>query len=182
MAIKRNCRRCYQLSLDDNLFKKAPAEFGGELLKKSHAKCARPISTKCALHVVLRSTLAKDKLSFLSCKRRAQIENTIRKQAATFNIKIYRLAINSNHVHLLVKFYERESYRMFIRAITGLIAGITLGIKRGKAMLVKFWDYRPYTRIISWGRDFKITSEYVIQNILEATGVVPYKERRHGPG
>lgn len=182
-------RRCKQLLLDDHLFKQPVKQFGGKFLKNSNPKIARPISTKKAMHVVLRSSIAKNELSFLSYKRRAKIEKTILKQAKLFNIKVYKLAINGNHIHLLIKLYFRDSYSKFIRAVTGLIARITLGIERGKAKLQrgctrlrKFWDYRPFTRIVEWARDFNIAKEYVIQNLLEAAGIVPYKTRKSRVG
>ena len=47
---------------------------------------------------------------------------------------------------------------------------------------LKFWDARPFTRIVEWGRDFKNFGFYILQNTLEATGFMPYQPRRGGPG
>ena len=41
----------------------------------------------------------------------------------------------------------------------------------------KFWQTRIYTRLVTWGRDFLTVKSYVIQNTLEALGLVPYKKR-----
>ena len=38
--------------------KKVPQKFGGDYLKNSNPKAARPVSTKCAMHVTLRSKIA----------------------------------------------------------------------------------------------------------------------------
>jgi hypothetical protein len=43
----------------------------------------------------------------------------------------------------------------------------------------KFWQFRPFSRVMSWGRDFKSGCEYVVQNTLEALGFIPYKPRRN---
>jgi putative transposase len=177
MKQKQINRRCFQQSLDTSVFKNIPKEFGGENLK-SHAKTARPITTKQAMHMVLRSSLATHDLSFLHKKRRKKIEAIILTQAKKFYIKIYRLAINSNHVHALIKLSDRASYKKFIRSVSGLIARLVLGVKRGRALLLpKFWDYLPFTRIVAWGSDFNTTAEYIVQNILESEGLIPYKNR-----
>jgi hypothetical protein len=42
----------------------------------------------------------------------------------------------------------------------------------------KFWDLLIYSRVMTWGREFKVVSAYVIQNTLEALGVIAYKPRR----
>ena len=35
-----------------------------------------------------------------------------------------------------------------------------------------FWQFRPFSRVVSWGRDFKSCTEYLKQNVLEALGPV----------
>ena len=42
----------------------------------------------------------------------------------------------------------------------------------------KFWQTRIYTRIVSWGRDFRAVIKYIIQNTKEALGLIPYQERK----
>jgi REP element-mobilizing transposase RayT len=41
----------------------------------------------------------------------------------------------------------------------------------------KFWQFRPFNRVLTWGRDFKGCTQYVIQNKLEAIGFIKYKAR-----
>lgn len=38
-----------------------------------------------------------------------------------------------------------------------------------------FWEYRPFSRIVNWGRDFKECASYLKQKVLEAFGFVTYK-------
>ena len=48
-----------------------------------------------------------------------------------------------------------------------------------KAIKEKFWDFRPWTRIIEWKKAYSIAKDYVIQNHLEAMGLIPYKPRNY---
>ena len=41
------------------------------------------------------------------------------------------------------------------------------------------WQFRPFSRITNWGRDFKQCIGYLKQNILEAFGFVNYKPRKN---
>jgi hypothetical protein len=42
-----------------------------------------------------------------------------------------------------------------------------------------FWQFRPWSRVLYWGRDYKACCDYVKQNVLEALGFVQYKPRKH---
>ena len=174
---------------------KTEKEFGGACLKNSHAKKARPIVTKKAMHLTLRSSRARGGKSFRASKERIhRIEKLVRKQAQAFAVEIYRYANVGNHLHLLVKAQSRKGFIRFLKAISGLIARIALGAERGKAtvagkagegskaMLTEstkgFWDQRPWTRILFCWTDFKNVRKYVEQNFNEAMGFVPYKPRK----
>ena len=163
---------------------KTEKEFGGACLKNSHAKKARPVHTKKAMHLTLRSSKAKGEKSFRASKERIhRIEKLVRKQAQVFAVEIYRYANVGNHLHLLVKANSRKGFIRFLKAISGLIARIALGAERGKAMLKEsakgFWDQRPWTRILFCWTDFKNVKKYVEQNFNEAMGFVPYKPRKY---
>jgi REP element-mobilizing transposase RayT len=170
-------------------------EFGGALLKRSHAKKPRPISTKNAMHLTLRSSKAKGRYSFLASRaRRLLIETKIREVAEKFGVSIYKIAIVGNHIHLLLRATSRRGFIFFLRAITGIIARIVLGAERGRAQLAtgqarraggrtrqereRFWDQRPWTRVIAWMKDFANVKKYVAQNFKEAMGFVPYQPRK----
>lgn len=131
----------------------------------------------------MRSTLAKGDHSFLRTKRAKKIELLVHRLARKHRVRVYRYANSGNHLHLILLPKSHHGFNAFIRGISGLIARITLGVKRGRALGVKFWDSRPYTRIVEWGREFKTVCAYVRQNTLEATGFIPYrrKDRRSRP-
>jgi hypothetical protein len=157
--------------------------FGASLLKRSHAKTARPLSSKHALHVVLRSEIARGPRSLL--KKERLIHNLILKQGRRHRVKVFHVANGGDHLHLLVRFYKRRNFQNFLRAVSGLIARKTLGLERGRVLdskecnstswLGKFWDQRPFTRIVSWGPDFNALRSYLKSGMTEALGFLPRK-------
>jgi hypothetical protein len=138
--------------------------FGGELLKNKR-KSKRPLSVKKPIHGVLRADLLRSESFF---KYRNQISLSLELQATRSGVKIYRQGLARDHVHLVLKFSSLQSYKSFVRAVTGIMA---------KRFKIK-WLYRPFTRIVEWGRDFTTTCAYVLQNELEGLGVVSYRKRK----
>ena len=155
--------------------------FGGAYLK-GNPRFQRPVSVKRSMHLVMKSSMAKGSLSFLNPIRAKRIELTIKTQAKRVGVRIYRYANAGNHLHLVVKTPSRQAFRHFIRASAGLIARLTTGIQKGAKLGKKFWDARPFTRIVEWGRDYLVVSRYVQQNTLEALGFIAYKPRTTAPG
>jgi putative transposase len=175
--VKTN-KRYIQQSLDSSIFKTTPKHFGGSYLKNSHARIARPVSTKNAMHVVLRSELARNEWALNSSKNKECIENVIKKQVRTFNIKLYCMTVNANHIHLLIKLYNRDSFSKFIKAVSGIIARIVLGVEKGKKWGLKFWEGIPFSRIITdWGKGYLTVKEYIMRNDLESCRIIPYFPR-----
>ncbi len=41
----------------------------------------------------------------------------------------------------------------------------------------KFWSYLLYSRIVSWGREFKTVRQYIQKNTLEALHLIAYQKR-----
>ncbi|MCB0351261.1 MAG: hypothetical protein KDD38_08770 [Bdellovibrionales bacterium] len=41
----------------------------------------------------------------------------------------------------------------------------------------KFWSYLIFSRIVSWGREFKTVIRYVQKNTLEALNLIAYQPR-----
>jgi hypothetical protein len=150
--------------------------FGGAYLGNSNPKTARPISTKRSMHLVIRASMAKGNLSLL--KKEKEIQRIISKQAKSFGIKVYRSANGGNHLHMIVLPRSRSSFHGFVRSITGLIARLILGAEKANPRGLKFWDKRPFTRVIEWGREFNAVNNYLVQNLLEAYGFVPYEPRK----
>ena len=150
--------------------------FGGAHLKNSNPKEKRPISTKRSMHLVLRSSMAKYDYSLL--KKDQKIRTIVSAQGRAFGVKIYKQANGGNHLHLIVLPRSRQAFQSFIRAVSGLIAREILGAQRGNPQHIKFWDQRPFTRIVEWGKDFRKVSRYLLQNTLEALGFIGYQPRK----
>jgi REP element-mobilizing transposase RayT len=159
------------------LDKKSAKHFGGAHLKNSNPKEKRPISTKKAMHLVVRSSMAKGPLSLL--RNNSKVSAIVHKQAKLCGVKLYRFANAGNHLHMIILPSSRIAFKRFVRSITGLIARLILKAEKGSAKSIQFWDKRPFTRILEWGKDFKITTQYLLQNILEALGFIPYKPRNY---
>jgi len=150
--------------------------FGGMLLN-GRRKNQRPLSHRHPIHLVLRSDKAKGTASFF--RFRKYIDDMINTQAKKFGVRVYQRAIQSNHIHFVLKIHNRELYRYFISALTGAIA---LRISRGAGLKKQnrtFWLARPFTRILNWGGDFNGTLKYLTQNSLEALGFIPYNPRKN---
>ncbi|MBN1113804.1 MAG: transposase, partial [Oligoflexia bacterium] len=135
------------------------------------------------MHITLRSSMAKGGRSFLSKDKVARIRDIINRHAKLFDIRLYDFSINSNHIHLLLKLQYRDAYSKFIRSVSGRIARIALDAEKGSAKLTeqikKFWDTRPFSRIVSWGRDYLNTFYYLFENSLEAGGFIKYRDRKN---
>jgi REP element-mobilizing transposase RayT len=151
-------------------------EHGGSL-GKGRRKLARPITTRRPLHVVLRSEEAVGELA-LTRKRNADfIRSKMKELSKRMHIKVYELAVNGNHIHALVRPRTREGFQNFLRAFAGQVSQFVTGARKGRANKIKFWQNLTYSRIVEWGKSFLIARGYVLQNQLEALGIIPFKPR-----
>ena len=85
-------------------------------------------------------------------------------------------------MHLLIRAKLREDYVRFIRTVTGLIARLVSGAQRGLPLKErfrgKFWDARPFTRIVNFEKkEFETVKRYLLKNTLETIGWIPYISR-----
>ena len=144
-------------------------QFGGRLLgQNGHAREARPVSPKHSMHLVLRSDRARGANSMRHKRHRRRIDQLVYKQAKLRKIRIYKYANVGNHLHILLKPSSRAAYVAFIKALSGLIARQILKAEKNAAKGLKFWNQRPFSRVVHWGRAFKIAKNYVQQNAEEA--------------
>ena len=138
-------------------------EFGGSLLLGKR-KSKRPLSTKHPIHLVLKSV---EKNLFNPGNR--SLENLIRNEASRFGIKVYDLALNWSHIHILFRLKNKTDYVKFIRSLTAILS---IRIRKAKPTIKTIFNLRPFTRIISWGRDFKRALNYQTLNQLESLGLI----------
>ena len=155
---------------------------GGEH-SKGKRKGLRPFDPKQALHVVLRSSKARGKYSMLAPQHCNHIRNLVSRLKARWGVSVYRYANVGNHLHLLIRAKSRTDWQGFIRELSGAIAIIVTGAKKGSALARSkttdiaesakrgFWDHLVFTRIVQFGRDFSNVARYVTTNLWESFGV-----------
>lgn len=136
-------------------------EFGGSHLV-GRRKVARPLSKKVPIHLILRSTHpnAREAFSYRSKINRQILSRT----AKQFHIQIYEFVFNYTHLHLIIRIPHRQNYVGFIRQLTARLSRLA-NLKRGQ-----LFKLRPYTRVLNWGREFKVVINYMKKNYVEAIG------------
>ena len=137
----------------------------------------RPRGTKEAMHLVLRSDRARGPKSLLKYDR--VVRSVIGKLASRHGVRIYRIVNAGNHLHITLKLSKQFLWHGFISGLTGGIARV-LQYKRENSKQ-GFWNSRPFTRLISWGRDYDIVKDYHTLNQLESDGVVPPRSQMLKP-
>lgn len=133
---------------------------------------ARPISTKKPMHLVLKSSVAKGSNSFLAPQNNKKIKAHLVKLSRQFGVRIQNAANVGNHLHLVLKFSNRRRYKPFICALTGAIARTVIQQSSGTLEKIdKFWDFRPFSRIVEGLRAFQILRDYLLINRLQGSGM-----------
>lgn len=146
------------------LFKNETSLTHGGEFRRGKRKTRRPLSSKRPLHCVLKS-----KLNVLFANKE-WIERNARRLSDKFCITAYAIAVNHDHIHLVLRIPGRREYKAFLRSLTSLLAR-----KFGKGL----FSLLPFTRVAAWGRDFRSLLDYLRKNREEAEGIRPYEERKH---
>ena len=149
---------------------------GGDI-RNGMRKLSRPYHPRYPLHVTLRSHRARGDWSLARTKNERQVKHWVRTLAKRFNVKIYKLANSGNHLHLLLQTKTHDDLKKYLRALTGILARVVTGARKGRPIDGKFWDALAFTRIVEWGRDFKNVIYYIVRNELEELGVLAYSDR-----
>jgi hypothetical protein len=148
--------------------------YGGSLMTKRKGRSfSRPISTKHTMHLVLRSSKASGPWSFRKSQNEKMIYELAKKFGHRFAVKIVSLANVGNHLHFQLQVTKRHLYKPFIRALTAAIAIKITGVSRwtnAGGTRLKFWDYRPYTRIVTAFKYFLNLKDYFQINQWEGLG------------
>ncbi len=162
-------------------FKLTEKAYGGTLQNSRAGRLGpRPLHTKNTMHLILKSSKAVGPWSFRSSRNEKQIKVIIRKFSSKFGVKILSLANVGNHLHFQIKLTNRFTYIPFIRAVTAAIAMAITGNnkwnptpKTGKRKnkSERFWDYRPFSRIVFGRRGFLTLRDYININQLEGFGL-----------
>ncbi len=174
-----------QRSKQTSLLAKEKSAYGGDLLKtRAGRRGARPLSTRETIHLVLRSTKAKGEWSFRRPRNHSHVNRIIEKFSVIYGVRVISMANVGNHLHLQIKLSNRFTYKPFIRAVTAAIAMAVTGRNRWtraamaakhtnrvkKSRDEKFWDRRPFTRIVESFKAWLSLKDYVRINQLEGAG------------
>lgn len=154
--------RSKQLSLVPRTWSKHHFAFGALLLKGSHPKKKRPFRAKLPMHLVMKSSKAKGRMSLL--RFNSAIESIVEGLAARHHIKLLGAANGGNHLHLLIQASSRDALNAFVRGVAGRVAQLV----NQPASAGSFWDARPFSRLVSPGRDLKNVSRYLGINSMES--------------
>jgi hypothetical protein len=160
--------------------------FGGRLVK-GNPRSARPMSTRKPVHLVLNASVGLGSKSLLNPRFAKRIQKIVYRSGRKLGVKVYRFANAGTHLHLVILPCSKKAYLSFIRGISGLIARLVTGRERSVAensanqkqnsKHIRFWDARPFTRILEWGRDYAVASRFLKQKSLAALGFVKTKEK-----
>ena len=122
------------------------------------------------MHLVLRSSRARGAWSFKRPRNEAGIKRLTERFGLRYGVRVISMANVGNHLHLHIKLSNRRGYAPFIRALTGAIAMLVSGAKRDHGIEGKFWDYRPFTRVVVSLKAFLNLRDYIAINRLEGFG------------
>ena len=137
-------------------------------------KGKRPFDESKAMHIVMRTHL-RSALHVRSVK--AWLLSYIPSLAHREGICIYHFVIQSDHLHFVLKARSKQSVSIFLRVLAGVTARRVLCAERGRMSQASMWLRRPYSRVLSWGREFHNALHYVQRNVLEGTKVLKYESR-----
>jgi REP element-mobilizing transposase RayT len=140
--------------------KRAKLTHGGTAVAQKR-KGQRPLDDKRPLHLAM-------KCSKQIFEQRNLIIDALVLYANRFGIPIYSFAIGNDHIHFLTKIPSRDTYKKFIRALTGVLAK-----KLGKLRFTSI----PFTRIAHLGRNYFTLLRYLQKNWDEVTGRRAYEPR-----
>ena len=136
-----------QLELSGEL--KRRVEHGGDLWRGGR-KRERPIATKSAMHVTLRSSLAKGEGSFLHPRHAPFIRDLLARLSRRFQVRLYETANAGTHLHLLARPKTRDSLKRFLCALSGKTPNASPELE--KASPSADGSSTPSPGAASWGR------------------------------
>lgn len=155
----------------------ASKSFGGSDMVGKR-KVARPLATNRPLHLVLKSSQARGRLTFLN--HRTALDQVLRRISRKWGVQIKNRVWVSNHIHMTVQFSNRMHYQNWIRELTGQI--VCCLSQRVRQRIANFFDHRPWTRVLEWGRDLLNMKDYFLKNELQNFGLRRWAKNGIGIG
>jgi REP element-mobilizing transposase RayT len=147
-----------------------------------YRKSERPFSSQKAQHIVLKSDECTAGFNFTHPSVKRKLEELAQSLALRANLKLQKIAIYHNHIHILAHSKRRESYSKFLRSFSGVVAKRMKKWAQKRNINLKnnsFWSARPFTTLVGFGKHWKAVLQYIEKNRLEANGFAAYTERNH---
>jgi REP element-mobilizing transposase RayT len=177
---------------------------GGSLRQKRAGRKERAISLKDPIHLVLKTNRECVPGGFRTPKRFRLIHQVCDRYSKRFFVKIEKMSVQGDHLHLIVRATKRSGFQHFLRVFTGQIAqqfenkGLIELQHTVKALAQvtgtpgrytnqtkslekerrKLWKYRPFTRVVKSYRAYLTLRDYVQLNEQEARGQIRYRGNR----
>ncbi len=151
--------------------KRNPTAHGSSFRNFRQGRGARPLSTNQTMHMILRSSKAKGEWAFSTHINEQYVDYYVSKFARKYGVRILSLVNVHNHLHFHIQLTNRLHYKHFIRALTAALAMAITKKSRWNKLKEKFWDYRPFTRIIANERQRLSLRDYLAINELEGRGI-----------
>jgi REP element-mobilizing transposase RayT len=133
-------------------------------------KTVRPIDPLKPLHIVMRSRRARGLLNLLNRDNSDVVDTVLARCARKWRVKVYKYANVGNHIHMVIKGHRRENIQNFFRECAGAIAFQVTKACKGRPF-GRFWDQVIFSRVVEWGRSFRVVLNYVELNEWEPTGI-----------
>jgi hypothetical protein len=147
-------------------------EFGGTLLRHSHAKIRRPIILKSKMLIVLSTQQARGPYSFHRFRR--QIEKIARQTGQAHNIRLFDLHNGGHHLQIIIKASSKNEFKNFLRALTGKLARLILKAEKAKPGRISLWTHRPYSREVQSIKFPNVALDWIIQDRLHELGLAEF--------
>lgn len=149
--------------------------YGGAM---NYRKVPRPFDSKKLSHVVFKASVGKS-LRFTRSVR--SITKLLRASASRYSIKLDRVAINHDHIHVLHSTRKKRDQTRFLRYFAAQMGRKYKILREHYGINAKgLWVHRPFTRLVSWSkRTLENVRAYIDKNRDEAMGFLAYEVREH---
>lgn len=104
-------------------------------------------------------------------RHKARLMILVHDTAEKYGVELYRFENVGNHLHMILSTPSREAFQGFLRVVTGAIAFLVTGTRKGRPLKKRFWDLLAWSRIVNWGREFRVLEAYLMKNLLESLGI-----------
>ena len=127
------------------------------------------------MHITFKRSHSYRRLSLVA--KQTAIVLLVKALAKKHGVKVYELSVNRDHIHFLLLSPAKKLFQKFLRECSSKIVGLMTGAKKGQGLLARFWQCRPWSRLVEWGRALSAVKDYILRNQLETAGVVHYDRR-----